>query len=75
MAHLLQTPTIFCLLNHPGRVVGRQQFSIGENGPTYIDGELNDALQTFKNISPGGVTPLTQHIRDIQENIESLLPS
>jgi Mg-chelatase subunit ChlD len=75
MAHLLQAPTIFRLLNDPGRVVGPQQFSIGENGPTNIDNELTIALRTIKSVSPGGVTPLSEHIRDIRENIKALLPT
>ena len=69
MAHLLKAPTVFRLLNDPGRVVGSQQFSIGENGSADIDHDLAVALQTIKNVSPGGVTPLTEHLQEIRSNI------
>jgi Mg-chelatase subunit ChlD len=75
MAHLLKAPTIFRLMNDPGKVVGPQQFSIGENGETFVDNELSLALQTIINVSPGGVTPLSEHIRDIRENIRNLEPA
>ena len=70
MTHLLKAPKVFCLLNDPGRVVGSQQVSTGdENGSTEIDHDLAGALQTIKNVSPGGVTPLTEHLQEIRSNI------
>jgi hypothetical protein len=72
MAHLLKAPTVFRLLNDPGRIVGPQQFSIGENGTHTIDNDLAVALRTIKNVSPGGVTPLAEHVREIRSNILSM---
>lgn len=71
MAHLLKTPTVFRLLNDPGRVVGPQQFSIAENGAETIDDDLRLVLRTIRNSSPGGVTPLAEHVREIRSNILS----
>jgi Mg-chelatase subunit ChlD len=75
MAHLLKSPTVFRLLNDPGRVVGPQQFSIGENGAESIDDDLALALQTISDASPRGVTPLTEHVREIRANISSMSES
>lgn len=72
MAYLLKAPTVFRLLNDPGKIVGPQQFSIGVDGDKTIDEELAIALQTMKNASPGGVTPLAEHVREIRTNVESM---
>merc|ERR1712038_2214329 len=45
MAALLQAPTTFRLLNNPGAHVGKQEFSIGTNGPEMIQEELRIAIQ------------------------------
>ena len=74
MAALIKAPTVFRLLNDPGRVNGPQQFSIAENCTT-IDHDLSVALQTMKNTSPGGCTPLGEHIREIRSNVQDLEPS
>jgi hypothetical protein len=75
MAYLLKAPTVFRLLNDPGKIVGPQQFSIGENGAKMMDEELAVAIQTMKNASPGGVTPLSEHVREIRENVMAMAPS
>jgi len=69
MAALLQAPTVFRLLNDPGRVSGPQQFSVGEKGENMIDHDVATALQTIRNSSPGGVTPLSEHLREIRSNV------
>jgi len=76
MAALLKAPTIFRLLNDPGRAVGAQQFSVGE-------GDLSDATLTrevsvikdlITKASPRGVTPLAARVREIRDNIIALKP-
>jgi Mg-chelatase subunit ChlD len=74
MAAHLHAPTVFRMLNDPGQGVP-QQFSIGERGEQLIDEDLTIALQSIGNSSPGGVTPLTEHIREIRANIVSMEPS
>lgn len=74
MAALLRAPTVFRLLNDPGRISGPQQFSIAERGEENLDEDLAIALQTMRS-SPNGTTPLAEHVREIRENIRSLEPS
>mmetsp|Transcript_8626 Transcript_8626/g.14623 ORF Transcript_8626/g.14623 Transcript_8626/m.14623 type:complete len:397 (-) Transcript_8626:219-1409(-) len=69
MAALLKAPTVFRLLNDPGRAVGRQQFSVAENGPHTIATDVQAARQTMRTASPGGVTPLSSHVHEIRDNI------
>ena len=77
MAAHVKAPTIFRLLNDPGRLNGPQQFSVAENDPTMssIDHDLTVVLQTMKNTSPGGCTPLSQHIHEIRSNVLEMEPS
>mmetsp|Transcript_11088 Transcript_11088/g.20231 ORF Transcript_11088/g.20231 Transcript_11088/m.20231 type:complete len:383 (-) Transcript_11088:112-1260(-) len=72
MSALLQAPTVFRLLNDPGARVGPQQFSVAEQGATMIESDVETARQTMQNSSPGGVTPLFQHIRDIRESVSAM---
>ena len=72
MAGVLQSPTVFRLLNDPGRAAGPQQFSIAERGAQFIDEDLATAQQTMTNTSPGGVTPLVPHLKEIRQNILEL---
>ena len=75
MAALLQAPTIFRLLNNPGAVVRPQQFAVATRGSEYIDADLSTALSTIMNASPGGVTPLVHHIREIQQEVAAMAPA
>lgn len=72
IAALLEAPTVFRLLNDPGRMCGPQQFSIAERGPEYIAEDLNIALQTMRNATPSGVTPLAEHVREIRANVVAM---
>jgi len=72
IAALLGAPTVFRLLNDPGRMAGPQQFSIGERGPDFIADDLNIALNTIRSASPNGVTPLSDHVREIKANVEAM---
>ena len=75
MAALLQNPTVFRLLNDPGRITGPQQFSIAENGAATIDRDLAVAQSTILNTVPAGVTPLRDHLVEIRNNILELQPT
>lgn len=66
---LLGAPTVFRLLNDPGRMAGPQQFSIGERGLEHISEDLAIAMNTIQTASPSGVTPLTEHVREIRANV------
>ena len=62
------------LLNDPGLRTGPQQFSVGEHGESFTPAEVAHAINTMKKVHPGGVTPLTSHIWDIQEQISGMAP-
>mmetsp|Transcript_33705 Transcript_33705/g.81716 ORF Transcript_33705/g.81716 Transcript_33705/m.81716 type:complete len:332 (-) Transcript_33705:1419-2414(-) len=72
MAALLAAPTVFRLLNDPGRVVGPQQFSIAERGIDMIQEDLRVARSTMANATPTGVTPLTEHVMEIRANVMAM---
>lgn len=81
MAALLQSPTIFRMLNDPGRVAGPQQFSIAEHAAASGSGSMEGisqqvavAQQVMMNTSPGGVTPLIPHLEEVRQNILDLEP-
>lgn len=71
---LLKSPTVFRLLNDPGRMIGPQQFSIAERGDNLIQEDLEIAMNTMTQASPSGCTPLSQHIIEIRENVIAMLP-
>lgn len=64
---------MFRLLNDPGRINGPQQFSIAERrGRNCLDEDLAVALQTMRNSTPSGVTPLSQHLIEIRNNLRQM---
>jgi hypothetical protein len=74
MSALLKAPTVFRLLNDPGRIVGPQQFSVAERGGEFLQEDVSVAKKTMTNASPSGCTPLSRHIVEIRENIVAMLP-
>ncbi len=74
MASILRTRTRFRLLNDPGESVGRQEFSVGQPGRNN-DEEILQARLTMTRAKPDGVTPLTDHIWEIQQEIRGMLPT
>jgi hypothetical protein len=61
-------------LNDPGSINGPQQFSIAERGEAMIPEDLKIAHKTMR-CSPSGVTPLSEHVREIRENVQAMEPS
>jgi len=72
MAALLDSTTVFRLLNDPGTRVGQQQFSVAERGGAEAESEIKNALEIMQKTRPDGVTPLTQHIWDIYDSMEQM---
>mmetsp|Transcript_12736 Transcript_12736/g.19289 ORF Transcript_12736/g.19289 Transcript_12736/m.19289 type:complete len:386 (+) Transcript_12736:124-1281(+) len=75
MAALMKAPSRFRLLNDPGRNVGPQIFSIGENGDATIDQDLVIATDTMSKARPMGATPLITHINAIRDEVERMAPA
>ena len=72
MAAVLDSPTYFRLLNDPGPAAGAQEFSVCDGGDAEQD--IRKAKKIIQRAKPDGVTPLTQHIWDIQAQIREMLP-
>jgi hypothetical protein len=72
LAGLIDAPTVFRLLNDPGAIHGPQQFTIAESSNSNFDHDLAVATSTIMNSSPGGVTPLVAHLREIRENVAAM---
>jgi len=63
---------IFQLLNDPGLRTAPQKFSVCENGLANAQNEVAKSIEIMRKVSPSGVTPLTQHIMDIEEHISGM---
>ena len=81
LAALLEAPTKFVLLNPPLTATTTtttssnscpQELSIAERGPEWIPDDLEYFMETFRQIEPCGVTPLTDHLRRIYRSTEHL---
>jgi hypothetical protein len=73
MAAVLNSYTRFRLLNDPGPSVGAKEFSIAGPGRD-IDTEIRNARLVMTRAKPDGVTPLTEHIWEMQAEIRQMLP-
>jgi len=71
MAGLLEAPTVFRMLNNNGA----RQFSIAEKGKECIPDEMTQIRNILHKSRPGGVTPLTGHLREIRSDIEVMAPT
>jgi len=69
LAALLEAPTSFRLLNP---ACGIEQFGVAERGPEHISEDLRTAINNIGMISPGGVTPLSEHVREISMYVDSM---
>jgi len=76
MAALLEAPTSFRLLNNPGLGGGTesQQFGIAQTTKENIALEVEHATNIMTRTRPGGTTPLTEHIREINKTLLALKP-
>jgi hypothetical protein len=72
MAALLNSPTLFKLLNHPGPGFQKQDFTVGTGGNN--EEEIREARTFMQRIKPMGATPLTKHIWSIQKSIHKMAP-
>ena len=73
LAGLIEAPTRFRLMNNPGANVGPQQFSVGED-PDRVVHDMQEAQSIMRKARPGGCTPLTSHILDIQNEVFNMAP-
>jgi len=75
IAALLNAPTEFRLLNHPGSHIGPQEFSIAVTGnEEEIESDLQIAQNVIWKASPKGMTPLTPHLKVIRDRVRLLAP-
>lgn len=74
LAGALGAPTCFRLMNDPGITVGAQQFSVAED-PENIIQDMHEAQRIIRTARPGGCTPLTSHILEIQHEVKNLAPA
>ena len=76
MAAALEAPTTFRMLNDPACGPNTQQFSVAETSldPNVLHEEVDRAITIMKSAQPGGVTPLIQHILEIQQSVRELEP-
>jgi len=65
---LISAPTTFRLLN--GSLGGDSDFLVGENAD-----DMERAMDTMAKASPGGATPLTEHVYAIREMIAPMAPN
>lgn len=76
LAELIDAPTSYRLLNHPGPPFESQFFNISSRMTrpqgTTLEDEVNDAIHIMSNINPNGATPLTDHIIAIRTKINSM---
>lgn len=70
MAALLNAPTNFRLLNHPGS--GPQEFSVADKGEGMVHDDVRVAKQTMSSAYPTGVTPLAEHVHHIREYVATI---
>lgn len=76
MAGLLQVPTVFRMLNNPGSFVGPQEFSIANTQSVHsvvgIQEEVRYAKKVMERCQAAGVTPLTEHVWQIHDQIKAM---
>lgn len=71
MAATLDSPTVFRLLNEPGPEVGPQEYQIR---PGSASDDIRKLGVAMDRAEPLGMTPLTTHIRQIQEMLHRMAP-
>lgn len=71
VARIICAPTSFRLLNNPGVTVGPQKFGICESDESCKLQEAQLARDVMDNVSPNGLTPLTNQINEIYQEIKN----
>mmetsp|Transcript_44858 Transcript_44858/g.52578 ORF Transcript_44858/g.52578 Transcript_44858/m.52578 type:complete len:377 (+) Transcript_44858:58-1188(+) len=66
LSALINAPTTFRLLN-PAHQFPSQELKVAHDGRN--PSEVSEAMSRFADVSPGGVTPLTDNIRHIRNNV------
>lgn len=74
MAALLDSPTVFHLLNDPGAQIGAQEFSVAKEEGGDVDKEIRIARTIMQRAKPTGVTPLTDHVWQLRELVQVMAP-
>lgn len=75
MAGLLEAETWFRLLNDPGSGLGSANFEVACSTTAQgVESEVQTAINIMSKTKPGGVTPLTVHIAEIYQIVDSLRP-
>ena len=59
-------------MNRPKLKHLAQRFSVCEYGRDHTPSEVENAVNVMTKIRPGGVTPLTQHVREIQKQVSAM---
>ncbi|KAL3777143.1 hypothetical protein ACHAWO_000923 [Cyclotella atomus] len=83
MSALMDSPTIFkvrfALLDplitrscEISRLADKIRMCVCEHGREYTKSEIENVVNTMTKIKPGGVTPLTEHIYEIQEQVSAM---
>lgn len=73
LAELLEAPTRFRYLNHPGFKAGSQFFSLSEPGKA-ANCTASVAITNLHNAKASGCTPLTAHIYEIYDQVSQMAP-
>ena len=73
MAVLMNSPTYFKLLNHPGPGVGKQEFGVCEPGRNVAQ-DMRQARTIMKRARPIGTTPLASHIWSVHHSLRRVAP-
>jgi len=74
LASILQSPTIFTLLNHPNVKGSAQRFSVAEYPGGNTEDDVRKARSIMTRSRPLGVTPLTSHIYEIHNRVGEIAP-
>lgn len=65
LAGLLEAPTVFRLLNDPGRINGPQEFSVAVTQHSSVYVQVEHAKEIIDRETPHGTTPLTAHVLEL----------
>jgi len=70
LTEIMHTQTVLRFLNDPGTHIGPQRIVVSENNPA----DLHKAKKVLRETRPGGLTPLTKHIMEVDTQIRLIEP-